>query len=89
MSENTLSVLNDKVRRDILVYLKEGSKSAGDIADQFNLTRATISYHLTKLKKADLIIESKYKNYIYYEINTSVLDDLVLWFMQFQGGGKE
>lgn len=53
--------------------------SAGDIASNFDTTGATISYHLKILKKADLIFESKEKNYIYYQLNTSVLEEIMLW----------
>lgn len=60
--------------------------SAGEIASNFNMTNATISYHLSQLKKANLIIESKYKNFIYYEINISVFEEVMLWFSQFKGG---
>ena len=74
MSE-TLKAISDPARRDILDMLKKGKKSAGEIAEQFNLTGATVSYHLSQLKKADLITESKYKNFIYYELNTSVFED--------------
>ena len=65
MSE-TLKAISDPVRRDILELLKKKRMSAGEIAEQFNLTQATVSYHLSILKKADLIEESKWKNYIYY-----------------------
>lgn len=81
--------LSDPVRRDILVMLKKGKMSAGEIGEHFNLTNATVSYHLNKLKKADLIIESKYKNYIYYEINLSVFEDVIVWFAQFGGERNE
>jgi len=65
MSE-TLKAISDPVRRDILEMLKEERKSAGEISEKFNLTGATVSYHLSQLKKADLITETKYKNYIYF-----------------------
>lgn len=58
--------------------------SAGEIAAEFDLTNATISYHLSTLKKADLIFEMRYQKYIYYEINTSVFESVVMWLMQFQ-----
>ena len=58
--------------------------SAGEIAAEFDLTNATISYHLSTLKKADLIFETRYQIYIYYEINTSVFESVVMWLMQFQ-----
>jgi DNA-binding transcriptional ArsR family regulator len=57
--------------------------SAGEIASKFKLTNATISYHLSQLKQADLIHEKKVKNFIYYELNTTVLDDLILWVKLF------
>lgn len=81
----TFKALSDPVRRDILIMLKDGKMSAGAISSKFNSTGATISYHLSILKKADLIFESKYKNYIYYELNTSVFEEVMLWFSQFKG----
>lgn len=80
-------VLADKQRRDILVMLKNGRMNAGEIAEQLGVTPAALSYHLKLLKGADLIMEYKQKNFIYYEINTSVFDELILWIGQF-GGGK-
>lgn len=78
--------LSDPVRRDILILLKEnGRMSAGDIVSKFDLTNATVSYHLSQLKKADLINETKVKHFIYYEINISVFDELMLWLSQFKG----
>ncbi len=68
----TFKALSDPVRRQILVLLKDGKKSAGEIAKEFDMTQATVSYHLSQLKKANLILESKYKNFIFYEINVSV-----------------
>ena len=84
----TLKALADPVRRDILQMLKGGRKSAGEIAEQFNLTGATVSYHLSKLKSADLISEEKYKNFIYYDLNTSVFEELLAWIYML-GGNKE
>ena len=81
--------LSDPVRRDILVMLKKGKMSPGEIAGHFNLTNATVSYHLNQLKKADLIVESKYKNFVYYEINLSVFEDIIVWFSQFGGDINE
>ena len=83
----TLKAISDPVRRDILTMLKGGKKSAGEIAEQFNLTNATVSYHLAKLKSADLIAEEKYKNYIYYQLNTSVFEDVLAWIYTL-GGAK-
>ena len=84
---NIFKVLSDKQRRDILVMLKNGRMNAGEIAEQLGVTPAALSYHLKLLKGADLIMEYKQKNFIYYEINTSVFDELILWIGQF-GGGK-
>ena len=63
--------------------------SAGDIAAEFDLSNATISYHLSQLKKADLVHESKYQKYVYYEINVSVFEDVIIWLMQFGGGNSD
>ena len=81
-------VLSDSQRRDILVMLKGGSLSAGEIAERVGLTPAALSYHLKLLKSADLVIEYKQKNFIYYEINISVFEELILWVKQF-GGNEE
>lgn len=83
----TLKAISDPVRRDILQMLKGGKKSAGEIAERFELTGATVSYHLAKLKSADLIAEQRYKNYIYYELNTSVFEEVLTWICNL--GGKE
>jgi len=85
----TFKALSDPVRREILVMLRDGKMSAGEISERFNMTGATISYHLSQLKKAGLIFESKYKNFIYYEINISVFEDVMLWFTQFGGMKNE
>ncbi len=83
----TLKAISDPIRRDILLMLKGGKKSAGEIAQQFNLTGATVSYHLSKLKNADLITEEKYKNFIYYNLNTTVFEDVLTWIYML--GGKK
>ena len=70
----TFKALSDPARREILEMLKSGSLSAGDIASKFDMTGATISYHLSILKKADLIRERRDKNFIFYELNTSVFE---------------
>ena len=84
----TLKAISDPVRRDILQMLKSGKKTAGEIAEKFDLTGATVSYHLTKLKNADLIAEEKYKNFIYYELNASVFEEVLAWIYGL-GGKKE
>ena len=86
---DTFKALSDPVRREILVLLKDGKKSAGEIAENFDMTNASISYHLSQLKKAGLVFESRYKNYIYYEINVSVFEEMMLWFSQFGGVSDE
>jgi DNA-binding transcriptional ArsR family regulator len=80
----TFKALSDPIRRDILTLLKKGSLSAGEIGSHFDMTGATISYHLSILKKADLVRETREKNFIYYELNTSVFEELLLWVSQFK-----
>ena len=88
MSESSiLKVLADEQRREILRMLKDGRLSAGEIAERLSVTPAALSYHLRLLKSADLVIEYKSKNFVYYEINTTVLQELILWVGQF--GGKK
>ena len=84
----TLKAISDPVRRDILSMLKDGKKSAGEIAEQFNLTGATVSYHLAKLKSADLIAEEKQKNFIFYQLNTSVFEEVLSWIFNLGGEKK-
>lgn len=79
---------NRKNRRKILQKLKEGKISSGDLANALNMTPQALSYHLAKLKKADLIYETRFKNFIYYELNLSVLDEAVMWINQLRGGQK-
>lgn len=62
---------------------KQGKKSAGEIGEKFDMIGETISYHLSILRKADLVRESKFKNFVYYELNTSVFEEIMLWFSQF------
>lgn len=85
----TFKALSDPVRREILIMLKQGKMSAGEIGQAFEMTGATISYHLSQLKKAGLVIESKQKNYVYYELNASVFEEVMLWFSQFGGNKNE
>ncbi|UTC63052.1 winged helix-turn-helix transcriptional regulator [Treponema sp. OMZ 787] len=86
--ESTFKALADPVRRDILISLKEKSLMAGEIADKYELSNSTISYHLSLLKKADLISERKYKNFIYYDINISIFEEVIMWLSQFKGDKK-
>ena len=82
-SANIFKVLSDAQRRSILVMLKDGRMNAGEIAERLDTTPAALSYHLRLLKEADLVTEYREKNFIYYEINTSVFQELVLWISQF------
>lgn len=82
----TFKALADPARREILNMLKGGRRSAGDIAAQFDMTGATVSYHLKQLKNAGLIYETKEKNFIYYSLNISVFEEIMLWVSQFTGG---
>lgn len=81
----TFKALSDPVRREILQLLKNGKMSAGEIGGHFNMTGATISYHLKILKKADLVWETKVKNFVYYELNTTVVEELLLWLSDLKG----
>ena len=81
----TFKALSDPARREILIMLKNKRMSAGGIASNFEMTGATVSYHLSVLKKADLVYETKEKNFVFYELNTSVFEEIMLWFAQFKG----
>lgn len=82
---DVFKALSDPVRREILTLLKQqGKMPAGEIAAEFELSNATISYHLSMLRKADLVFETKYQKYIYYEINTSVFESIAMWILQFR-----
>lgn len=87
--QETFKALADPVRREILMMLNEKKMSAGEIASKFDMTAATISYHLSQLKKAELIFETKEKNFIFYEINISVFEEVMLWISNFKGGKKD
>ncbi len=83
--QNTLKALSDPIRRDILDMLKNGRMSAGDIVSHFEVTGASISRHLSVLKDADLIRDKREGKFIYYEINTSVLEDIMLFITKLKG----
>lgn len=76
--------LNDATRREILEMLKEKDLTAGEIADHFHITKPSISHHLDLLKQAGLVEAVKQGQFIYYSLNTSVVDEIVKWFMQFK-----
>lgn len=86
--QETFKALSDGARREILLMLRDGRKSAGEIASCFEMTNATVSYHLSVLKKAGLITEEKEKNFIFYRLNTSVFEDIMMWFSQFKDDQK-
>lgn len=83
---DTFSALSDPIRREILLLLRGGRLSAGEIAAHFadRMTGATVSYHLAKLRRADLVYEERRKNYIYYQLNASVIEEMMLWLAQFR-----
>ena len=85
----TFKALSDPVRREILELLKDGALSAGEIAGYFDMTQATVSYHLKILKKADLISETRKKNFIYYELNLTVVEELMVWLSELKGDAKK
>lgn len=85
---DTMKALSDPTRRTIMNLLKEGPRSAGEIAENFDMTAATVSHHLSQLKKADLIHETRQKNFIYYSLNVSVLEDVLLWLKDLKGGNE-
>ncbi|MBP8854995.1 MAG: winged helix-turn-helix transcriptional regulator [Oscillospiraceae bacterium] len=87
--ENTFKALSDPTRRKILELLRAGPMCAGDLCDKFGLTAATVSHHLSVLKDADLVFDKKAGKYIYYEINTSVVEDILTWVMMLKGDGNE
>ena len=83
--QNTLRALADPVRREILNLLKPGRLSAGEITEHFNITAAAISRHLSILKEADLIRDERQGKFIYYELNASVLEEIMLWISDLKG----
>ena len=86
---DTFKALSDPVRRDILTMLKSGRMSAGEIGSHFDMTGATVSYHLNILKKADLVFEEKEKNFVYYSLNTSIVEEVMVWLAGLRGDNDE
>ena len=84
-----LTALADNNRRRVLEILKKGKISSGDLAKELEMTPQALSYHLNKLKKADLIYETKNKNFIYYELNLTVLDEALMWIMNLRGDNDD
>lgn len=83
--QSTLRALADPIRREILSLLKAGRLSAGEITDHFDVTAASISRHLSVLKEADLIRDERQGKFIYYELNASVLEEIMLWLTDLKG----
>ena len=81
----TVKALADPARRKILEVRKNGKRSAGEIAGHFDMTQATVSYHLKILKKADLIREEREKNFIFYELKLTVLEEIMVWLTELKG----
>lgn len=86
--QNTLKALSDPIRREILALLKSGRLSAGEISEKFPISGAAISKHLSVLKEADLIRDTREGKYIYYELNASVLEEVMLWITTLKGEEK-
>ena len=86
--QNTMKALSDPIRREILELLKSGRHSVGEIAEKFPVSGAAISKHLSVLKDADLIRDSREGKFIFYELNTSVLEEVMLWLTGLKGEDK-
>ena len=86
--QHTIKALSDPSRREILELLKSGRLSAGEIAEKFPVSGAAISKHLSVLRDADLIRDTREGKFIFYELNTSVLEEVMLWLAQLKGETK-
>ncbi|HEY9061386.1 MAG TPA: autorepressor SdpR family transcription factor [Pseudobacteroides sp.] len=86
--QETFKALSDATRREIMNMLKQGRMTAGDIAARFSMTQPTVSHHLSVLKDAGLIIDRKEGKFIYYELNSSVIEDILGWFLNLRGDEK-
>ena len=86
--QHTIKALSDPSRREILELLKAGRLSAGEIAEKFPVSGAAVSKHLSVLKDADLIRDTREGKFIFYELNTSVLEEVMLWLTGLKGEGK-
>jgi len=84
--QQTLKALADPIRREILNLLKSGAMSAGEITGHFPVTAASISRHLSVLKEADLVRDAREGQFIFYELNASVLEEIMLWITDLKGG---
>lgn len=86
---DVFKALSDSTRRKIIDLLKEKDMTAGDIADYFNITKPSISHHLSILKQADLVSDERQGQFIYYSLNTSVLENVLKWFLSFSNKDKK
>ena len=86
--QNTMKALSDPIRREILDLLKAGRLAAGEIAEKFPVSGAAVSKHLSVLKEADLIRDTREGKFIFYELNTSVLEEIMLWITSLKGEAK-
>lgn len=84
--QKTMKALADPIRREILNLLRRGRMSAGEICDHFSVSGASISRHLSVLKEADLIRDKRDGKYIFYELNTSILEEVLVWVKELRGG---
>lgn len=83
--QNTLRALADPIRREILNLLKEGRMSAGEISDHFDVTDAAVSRHLSVLREADLVRDERVGKFVYYDLNASVLEEIMIWLVDLKG----
>lgn len=83
--QQTLKALADPTRREILNLLKDGKRSAGEISEQFDISAAAVSRHLSVLKEADLVTDTREGKFIFYELNDSVLEEILLWISDLKG----
>ncbi|MDO4270989.1 MAG: autorepressor SdpR family transcription factor [Eubacteriales bacterium] len=87
--QQSFKALSDPIRREILALLRTGSMAAGDIAAHFNVSGATVSHHLSILRDARLVLDDKQGKYIYYELNMSVVDEILEWITALKGESRD
>lgn len=87
MNENVFKAMSDKTRRKIIVLLKAGPKTAGEISEHFSSAQPTISRHLNILKNANLVIDQREGTFIIYRLNTTILQEWLAWLLEHFGGG--
>lgn len=86
--QESIKAMSDKTRREILNLLKDGDMTAGDIAAHFSMTQATVSHHLSVLKDGGLVTDRRDGKYIFYELNTSVIEEIMAWLIELKGVDK-